>query len=76
MERAPPPLTLHVTPLLPESFVTVAVRVVVSLGSTVVAAADTVTLLGGLAHPERPTRARNVTATSQVDALVLRVGRI
>jgi hypothetical protein len=57
--------------------VTVAVRVVVSLGSTVAAAAVTETLLGGvLPQPERPIIAKNVTATNPANAVVLRMARI
>jgi hypothetical protein len=86
LERAPPPLTLHVTPALFESLVTLAVRVVVSLGSTVLAAAETETLLDEPPppplpplfppHPERPIIAKNVTATNPANAVVLRMARI
>jgi hypothetical protein len=75
LERVPM-LVLQITPLLAESCVTVAESVVESLGSTVVAAAVTETLLAGLAHPERPTMAINVTATRPANAVILRVARI
>jgi hypothetical protein len=52
--------------------VTVAERVVESLGSTVVAAAEAETLLGGLAHPEMAKMARNVTAIRAANTLFLR----
>jgi hypothetical protein len=75
LERVPPPLTLQETPALFESLVTVAVTVVVSVGSTVAEAAETVTLLGGLAHPERPMRAKDAIATIPASTLSLRVAR-
>jgi hypothetical protein len=46
-DRVPPPLTLHVTPAEFLSFVTVAVNVVESLPSTVLAEAVTATLADG-----------------------------
>jgi hypothetical protein len=44
LESVPPPLTVQLTPLLVVSPVTVADSVVVSVGSTVAAAADTATV--------------------------------
>jgi hypothetical protein len=64
LERAPPPLTVHVTPsgVLPVflSLVTVAVSVTVSVASTVVAEATTATL-GGLELPPHPNRLKAAT---------------
>ena len=65
----------QVTPLLFESFVTVAERVMESLGSTVAEAGETVTLLGGFTHPERPKMAKDVIATNPASALSLRMAR-
>jgi hypothetical protein len=70
LEREPT-LVLHVTPALLESLVTVAVTVVVSVASTVVEAAETETLLGAFAHPERNMRAREAVATRLARALSL-----
>ena len=69
-ERVPAPLTVQVTPLLPESLVTAAERDVESLGSTVAVDGETVTLFGGLAHPEITMMARSVTARDHFDALI------
>jgi hypothetical protein len=54
-DRAPPPLMVHVTPSLPLSFVTVAVRVAVSVASTV-DADDVTATLTGLELPPQPAR--------------------
>jgi hypothetical protein len=52
-DRVPPPLTLHVTPAAFLSLFTLAVRVVVSAPSTVLAAAVTV-ILRGFEWPPQP----------------------
>jgi hypothetical protein len=58
-DSVPPPLTVQVTPAEFLSWVTVAVRVVESVPSTVVAAAVTVRLIGF----ELPPQPVNATAT-------------
>jgi hypothetical protein len=60
----PPPLTLHVTPSLFLSLVTVAVSVTVSVASTVDAEAVTATL-GGLELPPQPDKQRTAIIATQ-----------
>ena len=62
-DRVPPPLTLQVTPAEFLSFVTVAVNVVVSLPSTVLAANVTATLAAG----ELPPQPVKVAARTEVN---------
>lgn len=55
-DNVPPPLTVHVTPAPFWSFVTAAVSVVLSVPSTVDAAAVTLTLIGLDLLPPQPDR--------------------
>jgi hypothetical protein len=73
-ERVPPPLTLHDTPSVPLSLVTVAVSLTVSVPSTVSIDAVTATEAGFELppHPDRINVANKVTTTAKNDALVLR----
>jgi hypothetical protein len=63
-DNVPPPLTLHETPALFLSLVTVAVRVTASVPSTVAAEAVTATLTGLEELPPQP--------VNQIDALAER----
>jgi hypothetical protein len=71
-----PPLTLHVTPSLFVSFVTVAVRVSVSAASTVVADAVTETVAAALPpQPEMLKAAKNAITKRPTSALILKPDR-
>jgi hypothetical protein len=61
--KVPPPLTIHATPALFLSFVTIAVRVEVSPGSTVEEALVTATLMGGELLPQQSRRVERLRAT-------------
>jgi hypothetical protein len=76
-DSVPPPLTVHVTPSLFVSFVTVAVRVSVSVPSTVVADAVTATVFGAELppQPEMLKAATIVIANRPIAALILRPER-
>jgi hypothetical protein len=76
LDSDPPPLTLQVTPALFLSLAIVAVSVVVSVPSTVVAAAVTVTLRG-FEYPPQPVSAAltsmaNVTTEEMITLEILR----